>query len=62
MLIKIKVGDIWKTRSGDNIEIERIVESDPMPVKHGKHLCWDKNGRYWDDEMESRMDLISLQG
>lgn len=57
MNLNIKVGESWETRGGFIIEmITDIVVTDPMPVKAGT-LCWQMNGRYWDDEFEHKMDL-----
>ena len=52
-----KAGDTWVMRNGDKVTIDKIVTEDTMPVK-SKKLCWQINGRYWDDDFEHRMDLI----
>lgn len=55
----MKTGDRWQTRDGSVITITDIVDTDTMPVKAGT-LCWQMNGRYWDDAFDHSMDLIKL--
>ncbi len=51
-------GETWVMRNGGTIVIDKIVDSDPMPVKHGPHMCWQSNGRYWEDGFDHKLDLI----
>lgn len=56
----IKAGQTWIMRNGQTITIDTIVPEDPHPLKHGKQMAWQANGRYWDDEFDSKMDLIRI--
>ena len=58
MLAEIKLGQTWKLRNGDTVVITSLVPIDEMPVKAGE-LCWQSNGRYWDDDFEHKLDLIT---
>lgn len=59
MNIPIKTGQRWKLCNGQIKEITDINLSDPMPVKSGD-MCWQLNGRYWNDEVSSSKDLHTL--
>jgi hypothetical protein len=53
----IAIGESWKMRNGQIVKIDGIENADPHPVKSGERLCWQSNGRYWDDDFDSLLDL-----
>jgi hypothetical protein len=53
-------GQTWVMRNGKMITVDAIVPEDPHPVKSGQAMCWQSNGRYWDDGFNSRLDLVNL--
>lgn len=55
---KIEVGQRWEMRCGQIITVDNIVDGDPHSIKCGEKLSWQPNGRYWDDVINSRYDLI----
>lgn len=57
-LITIKVGQVWLRRDGLIVPIDAISPDDAHPIKHGKMLCWQANGRYWSDEFDHSKDII----
>lgn len=58
MKLPVQIGDIWITRNNTEIVITGIVETDPMPVK-AYNLCWTISGKYWDDDFDHSLDLIT---
>lgn len=54
----IKAGQIWETRSGQQIKIDAVLSNyGSTPVK-SENSYWQTNGRYWSDQYQHSKDLI----
>lgn len=60
---KFKVGQVWKTRDGRLVTLAKIKKDLSYPLEGtigNREQVWAKDGKYFDDRFNDRLDLIEL--
>lgn len=55
--MELEINKTYRTRNGTKVLIDAFAAADPMPYKSDV-LCWQANGRYWDDDVNHPLDIV----